>query len=140
MVAESGQVSGVESPANILGVRVSSHCDSAEVASNPAVRLGKGGEPEEVGGYRLQSQDSLGITRARLARQRENARMALLNQINSMQARTIRSRPNPCVRIWQWAEWELPTCWWCGQPANVLLRGAAVGTSYLVRSTQGALV
>lgn len=83
-----------------MGFRVSSHHDSAEVAPNPAARLGKGGEAEEVGGYRLQSQDSLGITRARLARQRENARMALLNQINSMQARAV-AQTNPCVRAWQ---------------------------------------
>ena len=53
-----------------------------------ARRLGKAGEPEDLGGGgRLQSQDSLAITRARLARQRENARATLLNQINSMQAR-----------------------------------------------------
>lgn len=61
-------------------------------------RLGKGNEPEELGGYRLVSQDSLGITRARLARQRENQRMALLNKINSMQAR-------------RWPECAGACCW-----------------------------
>ena len=66
-------------------------------------RLGKGNEPEELGGYRLVSQDSLGITRARLARQRENQRMALLNQINSMQAR-------------RWPEWAGSCCWHLLQP------------------------
>ena len=66
-------------------------------------RLGKGNEPEELGGYRLVSQDSLGITRARLARQRENQRMALLNKINSMQAR-------------RWPECAGSCCWHLLQP------------------------
>ena len=66
-------------------------------------RLGKGNEPEELGGYRLVSQDSLGITRARLARQRENQRMALLNKINSMQARGWQPRASQLpvrARVW----------------------------------------
>ncbi|KAK9820649.1 hypothetical protein WJX81_005795 [Elliptochloris bilobata] len=58
---------------------------SGDGLKHVVTQLSKGSEPEEAGNYRLQSQDSLGITRARLARQRENARMALLNQINSMQ-------------------------------------------------------
>lgn len=76
-----------------------------------------------MGNYRLQSQDSLGITRARLARQRENARMALLNQINSMQARAARRCWYPACVFGGRRERGLPIRWWCGQAAVCLLLG-----------------
>ena len=46
-------------------------------------------EMEDLGGTGLRSQDSLGITRARLAKQKRNESAALLDQIHAMEARSL---------------------------------------------------
>lgn len=55
-----------------------------------ARRINKHQELDELGATGLRSQDSLGITRARLAKQRLNESTALLDDIKNMEA-------SPCV-------------------------------------------
>lgn len=60
---------------------------------------------KDLGFSGLQTQDSLGITRARLAKQRLNENLTLLNQIKDMQARH-NSPSLPfyplSVEAWEW--------------------------------------
>ncbi len=50
-------------------------------------RIHRNEEMKDLGFTGLKTQDSLGITRARLAKQRLNENLTLLNQIKDMQAR-----------------------------------------------------
>lgn len=58
---------------------------STPVNSLRACRIHRNEELNELGFSALQTQDSLGITRARLAKQRLNENLTLLNQIKDMQ-------------------------------------------------------
>ena len=81
-----------EPHSNVSSSQGSSHCTAAASVRHDALCPGAGRirnreELEQLGGTGLQTQDSLGITHARLAKQKRNEASLLLNQIKDMEVR-----------------------------------------------------
>ncbi|EIE22973.1 hypothetical protein COCSUDRAFT_47455, partial [Coccomyxa subellipsoidea C-169] len=68
-----------------IGAAVDHVANNNHSLSHIVSKIHRNEELSELGGTGLQTQDSLGITRARLAKQRLNENLTLLNQIKDMQ-------------------------------------------------------